>query len=76
MPSPAAQSRIAVPSAPDCDMNAMVPGGGIVPAKIAFSFDGVAIRPRQFGPRMPHAGALGGLDELALERARPPGRSP
>ncbi len=50
--SPIAQSRIAVPNAPDCDMKAMSPFSGMPAAKEALSFSGVLIRPRQFGPMM------------------------
>ncbi|MFT5323163.1 MAG: hypothetical protein ACI8P0_001010 [Planctomycetaceae bacterium] len=50
-----AQSRIDVPRAPDCEMNAICPAAGIVDAKLALSFTCGAITPRQFGPtiRMP-----------------------
>ena len=54
---PAAQSRIAVPSAPDWESTEIPPGRGICAAKDAFMRWWVSIRPRQFGPsiRTPRA---------------------
>ena len=63
-----AQSRTAVPSAPDCDRTAIVPGGGIVTANEALRCACGAMRPRQFGPEQPDAVPRGALDHVALER--------
>ena len=49
---PAAQSRMAVHSAPDWEMTEMLPGGGICLANEAFIRWWVLIRPRQLGPSM------------------------
>ena len=51
-----AQSRIAEPSAPLCDMNAMLPGFGILPMNVAFKQMLGRITPKQLGPimRMPY----------------------
>ena len=46
----AAQSRMAVQSAPDCDSNATRPTAGIPLAKLALSFACGTIAPRQLGP--------------------------
>ena len=51
IPSSIAQSNKAVPRAPLCDMNAMLPFLGSVGAKEAFNGVFVSIIPKQFGPR-------------------------
>jgi hypothetical protein len=45
-----ASERIANPSAPLCDDNAMRPGGGTIGENDAFSFSVVFSTPMQFGP--------------------------
>ena len=54
----AAQSRMAVHSAPDCEMTEIPPGCGICLANEAFIRWWVLIRPRQFGPSMATRRAL------------------
>ena len=52
MPRPAAQSSMAVTSAPDCDTKARAPGRASTCAKLAFRPMCGASKPRQLGPRM------------------------
>ena len=47
-----AQSRIAVHSAPDCEMTAIRPGSALPALNVAFSPMSVRITPRQLGPRI------------------------
>ena len=48
----AAQSRMAVHSAPDCEITAIRPGIALPALKVALSPMSERITPRQFGPRM------------------------
>jgi hypothetical protein len=52
IPRPAAQSRIEVASAPDCDTKASDPGCAAMCEKLAFRPACGASSPRQLGPRM------------------------
>lgn len=68
-----APSRMAVQSAPDCDINAIWPGLGISAANEAFSLVVVSVEfPRQFGPDHAHMVAAHQLEQLALVLFCPP----
>jgi hypothetical protein len=73
-----AQSRMAVPSAPDCDMNAIGPPGGMPAEKEAFMGVVVSITPRQLGPmrRIPHVREISTNSRSRSSPSLPASRNP